>query len=62
MQAVRPEIPAEARQPCAAPVLLPDRAITQRETVSLWARDRAALRACEGKRAAAVVAVDGVAP
>ncbi len=51
---VTPEIPAEAKLKCAQPVTLPDRDLTGSETVSFWGRDRAALRICETRRAAAV--------
>jgi hypothetical protein len=54
---VKPEVPEVAREPCTAPVALPDRRITAREAVDLWGRDRAALRTCEAKRAAAVGAM-----
>jgi hypothetical protein len=51
---VTPEIPTEAKLKCADPVNLPDRDLTGAETVTLWGRDRAALRICETRRAAAV--------
>lgn len=53
-QIIEREVPAEAKKPCAAPVTLPDRDLTQREVTSLWGKDRTALRVCEGRRAAAV--------
>ncbi|MCP4561999.1 MAG: hypothetical protein GY873_08690 [Bosea sp.] len=59
LQIVRPQLPSAARQPCAAPVALPDRNLAAAEVTSAWARDRAALRLCESRRAAAVAAVDG---
>ncbi|MBA4271053.1 MAG: hypothetical protein C0447_16815 [Methylobacterium sp.] len=59
---VRPAVPASARQPCAAPSALPDRDITEAEATSLWGRDRAALRQCEPRRAAAIAAIDGTTP
>lgn len=34
---------------CAAPVALPDRALTQAEAEIYWGRDRTALRACGGQ-------------
>jgi hypothetical protein len=58
----KPELPAASRQPCAKPVVIPDRDITQSEVVSLWGRDSAALETCEARRAAAVAAVDGAVP
>jgi hypothetical protein len=48
------EIPAEAKIPCADPVPLPDRALGEAETSSLWGRDRTSLRICETRRKAAV--------
>lgn len=57
-----PVLPASARQPCADPVAIPDRDITQAEVPPLWIRDRSNLVACETRRAAAVAAVDGAAP
>ncbi|WP_248312092.1 hypothetical protein [Bosea sp. BK604] len=59
---IRPAIPAEARQHCADPVSLPDRALKAQEVTSLWSRDRAGLRICEQRRAAAVSASEGAAP
>ncbi|WP_248311832.1 hypothetical protein [Bosea sp. BK604] len=59
---IRPAIPAEARQRCADPVSLPDRALKAQEVTSLWSRDRAGLRICEQRRASAVAAVDREAP
>lgn len=54
----RPLLPAVAATPCAAPVQIPDRAITAGETTGLWGRDRVSLRECERRRAAAVDAVE----
>ena len=53
-----PVIPASAREKCAAPVALPDRAMPAAEIVPAWGADRAALRNCEQRRAAAVAAID----
>lgn len=58
LKLMRPALPTIARMRCSDPVILPDRAINAAETTSLWGRDRAALRACEAGRAAAVAAVD----
>ncbi|MBB4016719.1 hypothetical protein GGR16_001725 [Chelatococcus caeni] len=58
---VRPSLPPAAREPCPAPVPLPDRSITSGEVTRWWGRDRAELRACEQRRAAAVAAIDGSA-
>lgn len=58
-QIIRAALPAEARQPCAAPQALPDRALTARETTSKWSLDRTALRVCETRRKAAVAATGG---
>lgn len=55
---MRPQVPAAAREPCPEPVAVPDRRLSQQEVVSLWGRDRAALRMCEPRRRAAVEAVD----
>ena len=51
---LKPELPAEAKIRCPAPVTLPDRDLAEQEAASLWGRDRAALRICEARRAAAV--------
>lgn len=40
----RPDLP-----PCALPVALPDRALSDREVEVLWGRDRSALRECAGR-------------
>lgn len=55
---IRPVLPSRARQACAAPMSLPERALSAAETVGLWGSDRAALRTCESRRAAAVAAVE----
>jgi len=34
---------------CAAPVRLPERALTQAEVETFWGRDRTALRRCRGR-------------
>lgn len=59
---VRPAVPAIARQACAAPIALPDRDMSASEVTTGWGRDRANLRICETRRAAAVAAVDGAMP
>lgn len=59
---LRPELPVAARQRCADPVRLPDRDMTASEVTTSWGRDRANLRICETRRAAAVAAVDGARP
>ena len=51
-------LPAVAREACAIPRQLPDRDLSSREVVTNWGADRAALRNCETRRAAAVAAVD----
>lgn len=58
VQQTRPTVPASARQPCAAPVPLPDRDLTESETARAWGADRAELRNCEGRRRAAVDAIE----
>ena len=55
-----PAISPEARQPCAKPVAVPDRDLTEKETFTGWNRDRSELVACETRRAAAIAAVDAV--
>lgn len=57
---VKPDLPSEARKPCDAPQSLPDRALSAKELTPMWGKDRAALSACEARRAAAVAAVDAV--
>ena len=59
---IRPAVPASARQPCPAPVTLPDRDVTEAEATGFWGRDRASLRQCESRRAAAIAAIDGTTP
>ena len=39
----------KSTDPCAAPVLLPERWLSDREIELLWARDRRALLNCGGK-------------
>lgn len=56
---VYPEIPAAARAPCAPPSSLPDRDLSEAEATGLWGSDRANLRVCEARRAAAVAAATG---
>lgn len=55
---LKPALPAEARQPCADPVNLPDRSLSAREVGTNWGRDRANLRICEQRRASAVNALE----
>lgn len=38
--------PENLMKPCAAPVILPDRGLTQAEVETLWRRDRVNLTAC----------------
>ena len=54
---VEREVPAEAKKPCADPVRLPNRDLTEREATNFWGQDRTALRICETRRAAAVEGV-----
>lgn len=51
---VRRALPDEARKPCDAPVTPPGRTLSQAEVATFWGHDRAALRTCEQRRAAAV--------
>ena len=53
---ISPAVPAAARQPCRAPVTLPDQALSSAQATTYWGRDRASLRECEQRRAAAVLA------
>ncbi|WP_440411994.1 hypothetical protein [Neorhizobium petrolearium] len=53
----KPAVPTESEKPCPAPVTLPNRAITAKETTDFWGADRSALRVCEQRRAAAVQAL-----
>ncbi len=41
---------------------LPDRDLTEAEATGSWGRDRANLRQCESRRAAAIAAIDGTTP
>ena len=59
---MRPALPGEARRACPPPVDLPDRDLSDREVTAGWGADRAALVACEARRAAAVAAIDAVDP
>ncbi|MGU9981439.1 hypothetical protein ACJ4V0_15495 [Phreatobacter sp. HK31-P] len=43
-----------AKEPCADPVALPDRAMTQREVFTAWSTDRTNLEICEERRSAGV--------
>lgn len=58
LQQTRPTVPASAKQECAQPVPLPDRDLTESETARAWGIDRAELRNCEGRRRAAVDAIE----
>ena len=42
----RPAPPPSVTAPCAVPVRLPERELTQAEVERFWGRDRSALRAC----------------
>lgn len=53
-----PAISPEARQPCAKPVAVPDRDLTEKETFTGWNKDRSALVACETRRASAIASID----
>jgi hypothetical protein len=44
--------PAPVIVPCDAPVVLPDRALSDQDIERLWGRDRSALRDCAGRVAA----------
>ena len=55
---VRPALPPVARAPCDRPQALPDADLSAEAATRLWGRDRAALRICESRRAAAVAAID----
>lgn len=62
LELARPDLPPAARRSCNKPVVIPDRDIGEGESTNLWGRDRASLRECETRRAAAVAAVDGAVP
>jgi hypothetical protein len=62
LEFIKPTLPASARKRCADPVEAPDRDLPEGEATDLWNIDRANLRICETRRAAAVVAVDGARP
>ena len=49
---LKPRPPASMTTPCAGPVALPERALTDAEVEVLWGRDRTALRACGERHAA----------
>jgi hypothetical protein len=49
---VEREVPPAAKIPCAPPVPLPDRKLSDEETGSYWGIDRTSLRTCEARRAA----------
>lgn len=51
---VEREVPEASKVPCAAPVSLPDRRLSEPESATYWGQDRTALRTCEARRAAAV--------
>ena len=55
-----PVLPPQASlmQPCAAPVPLPDRALSDQEIEVLWGRDRSALRDCAARQAALTAATN----
>jgi hypothetical protein len=62
LELIKPTLPVSARKRCAEPVEAPDRDLLEGEATDLWNADRAALRICETRRAAAVAAVDGAVP
>lgn len=62
LEFVKPALPASSRKRCADPVEAPDRDLLEGEATDLWNTDRANLRICETRRAAAVAAVDGALP
>lgn len=62
VKVVAPTLPASAETPCAKPVTLPARDLTELEVASAWGRDRASLMVCEARRAAAVAAIKVGAP
>jgi hypothetical protein len=45
----RPVPPPSLVAPCARPVALPDRGLSQAEVEVMWGRDRSALRTCGGQ-------------
>lgn len=57
VELLRPSLPPAALSSCSPPQLLPQKDLSDAEATRYWARDRAALKACETKRQAAVQAV-----
>ena len=53
LQEVSRPIAEAGKQRCAPPVPTPDRDLTEEEVARFWGRDRAELRKCEARRAAA---------
>lgn len=49
-------LPPSLTTACAAPVPLPERALTDQEVEVMWGRDRSALRACGSRHGALVEA------
>lgn len=58
-QLVVPELTAAQRSECLRPVVIPKRALTEKDVVSLWGRDRRELVVC-GARHKSTVATIGL--
>lgn len=54
IEATAPVIPASLRAPCAAPVALPEGAMSEAAVEVAWGRDRDALRTCGSRHEALV--------
>ncbi len=55
---VTPDIPPSARVACKASQP-PESALSQRQVLTFWSRDRAEIATCDARRAAAVKSVEG---
>ena len=55
---VRSDLPPSLVTPCAAPVGLPERALSDQEVEVLWGRDRSALRACTSRHTGLVKSIN----
>lgn len=53
-------IPQSLKLPCRSVVDIPDKALSERETADLWARDRTSLGDCRARHGALVTAVGAI--
>lgn len=56
-QLVVPELTAAQRADCARPVAIPKRALTEKDVVGLWGRDRRELVSCRTKHKSTVATI-----